>query len=94
MVGKGDDFGFSFENGSSFEKNNNVEDRERPYLSSAVSADEGHFSKFFIGIHDYAKRKNQRIIEINKKKKSKVKNSCTYCPKALQAPHHSYSDRL
>lgn len=28
-MGKGDDFGFSFENGSRFEKNNNVEDRER-----------------------------------------------------------------
>ena len=28
-VGNGDDFGFSFENGSRFEKNNNVEDRKR-----------------------------------------------------------------
>ena len=30
MVGKGDDFGFLFlKNGSRFEKNDNVEDRER-----------------------------------------------------------------
>lgn len=39
-------------------KNNNVEDRKKKrvvHLSSAVSADEGHFSKFFIGIYDYAK---------------------------------------
>lgn len=42
------------------------------HLSSAVSADEGHFSKFFIGIYDYAKRKTPNASI--KKRKAKVRN--------------------
>jgi hypothetical protein len=40
------------------------------HLSSAVSADEGHFPKFFIGIYDYAKRR----ILLRSIKKTKVLN--------------------
>ena len=58
MVGKGDDFGFLFlKNGSRFERMTMWKIVKEVHLSSAVSADEGHFSMFFIGIYDYAKRK-------------------------------------
>ena len=34
-------------------------EKKAAHLSSAVSADERDSSKFFIGIHDYAKRKKK-----------------------------------